>query len=66
MKTVIEKSTKKVLFAVLDDNYEPQENEIVIDELYNLEWNENIYFNEETREFIIKPVEQEEIITVVL
>lgn len=54
MKTVIEKSTKKVLFAVSDDNYEPKENEIIIDELYNLEWNENIYFNQETREFYEK------------
>lgn len=51
MKTVIEKSTKKILFAVTDDNYEPQESEIVIDELCTIEWSENIFFNEETKEF---------------
>lgn len=51
MKTIIDQTTKKLLFAVADDSYEPQENEQLIDELCVLETTNDIFFNEETREF---------------
>lgn len=53
MKTIIDKTTKKLLYAVTDDNFIIQDNEIIIDELCIIENSEEkqIYFNETTREF---------------
>lgn len=56
MKTVINSITKKLLFAVAEDNYQAQENETIISELCTIENPEakEIYFNEETRQFYEK------------
>ncbi len=50
MKTIIDKTSGKVLFATLDNSYQTSENEIAVDELLTEDF-VNPYFNQTTRQF---------------
>jgi hypothetical protein len=50
MKTIIDKTSGKVLFATLDNSYQTSENDIAVDELLS-ETFISPYYNFETKEF---------------
>lgn len=52
MKTVVDKTTGKVLYCRYDEVTEP--NEVAIDLLCTIETDKEIYYNFETKEFYLK------------